>query len=92
MEKLLNEFVVHRPIGAASGVLTDETPVAETPGAAGEAPGAAAPAPAPAPTTVGATAEPIDLGQVAGAAVLKRLIPLFGGLVILLIALRRLRK
>lgn len=90
MEKLLNDFVVHRPIGAARGVLTDETPVAEAPASGPSTPDATA-----GPDTgafARATAEPIELGQVPGAAVLKRVIPLFGGLVILLIALRRLRK
>ncbi len=84
-EKLMTQFATN-----LNAMLAEETPAAETPRAAGEATGAAAPAPAP--TTVGAGAEPIDLGQVAGGAVLKRLLPLFGGLVILLLALRRLRK
>lgn len=40
----------------------------------------------------GPAAEPIDAFSLGGSAVLKRLLPLFGGLVILLLALRRLRK
>jgi carbon monoxide dehydrogenase subunit G len=40
----------------------------------------------------GPAAEPIELSDVAGAAVLKRLLPLFGGLAVLLLILRRLRK
>jgi hypothetical protein len=40
----------------------------------------------------GPAAEPIELSDVAGSAVLKRLLPLFGGLVVLLLVLRRLRK
>ena len=52
-------------------------------------------APAAAPTVrkiQGPAAEPIELSDVAGAAVLKRLLPLFGGLALLLLILRRLRK
>jgi len=40
----------------------------------------------------GPAAEPIELSDLAGGALLKRLLPLFGGLVILLLVLRRLRK
>jgi carbon monoxide dehydrogenase subunit G len=40
----------------------------------------------------GPAAEPIELSDLAGSALLKRLVPLFGGLVILLFLLRRLRK
>lgn len=40
----------------------------------------------------GPAAEPIELSDVAGSALLKRLLPVFGGLVVLLIVLRRLRK
>ena len=40
----------------------------------------------------GPAAEPIELSDVAGTAVLKRLLPLFGGLVLLLLILRRMRK
>lgn len=40
----------------------------------------------------GPAAEPIELSEVAGRAVLKRLLPLFGGLVLLLLILRRMRK
>ncbi len=40
----------------------------------------------------GPAAEPIELSNVAGTAVLKRLLPLFGGLVLLLLILRRMRK
>ena len=67
---------------------------------------APAPAPGPAPAadvseaptkpTVrqiqGPAGEPIELSDIAGSAVLKRLLPLFGGLVVLLLVLRRLRK
>jgi carbon monoxide dehydrogenase subunit G len=61
---------------------------------------AEAPAPAAAPAaetpTVrkieGPAAEPIELSDVAGSALLKRMLPLVGGLVVLLLVLRRLRK
>lgn len=43
-------------------------------------------------TVDGPAAEPIDMSQVAGSAVLKRLLPAVGGLVVLLLALRRLRR
>ncbi|MDO8392348.1 MAG: SRPBCC family protein [Actinomycetota bacterium] len=43
-------------------------------------------------TIQGPAAEPIELSEFAGGAVLKRLLPLFGGLVILLMVLRRSRK
>lgn len=40
----------------------------------------------------GPAAEPIELSDLAGSAVVKRLLPLFGGLLVLLLVLRRLRK
>ncbi len=40
----------------------------------------------------GPAAEPIELSEFAGSALLKRLLPALGGLVLLLLALRRLRK
>ena len=61
----------------------------ETPAAAATA------APAAAPTVrkiQGPAAEPIELSDFAGAAVLKRLLPLLGGLAVLLLILRRSRK
>ncbi len=61
-----------------------------------EAPAAAAAAPAAEAPTVrkieGPAAEPIELSDVAGSALLKRLLPAIGGLVVLLLVLRRLRK
>jgi carbon monoxide dehydrogenase subunit G len=52
--------------------------------------------PAPEPATVrkihGPAAEPIELSEFAGSAVLKRLLPALGGLIVLLLILRRLRK
>jgi carbon monoxide dehydrogenase subunit G len=57
---------------------------------------AAAAATEPEPATVrkiqGPAAEPIELSEFAGSAVLKRLLPALGGLVVLLLILRRLRK
>jgi hypothetical protein len=43
-------------------------------------------------TIQGPAAEPIELSDVAGSALVKRLLPTFGGLVLLLLVLRRLRK
>ena len=43
-------------------------------------------------TIQGPAAEPIELSDVAGSALVKRLLPAFGGLVLLLLVLRRLRK
>lgn len=40
----------------------------------------------------GPAAEPIELSDLAGSAVVKRLLPVFGGLLVLLLLLRRLRK
>jgi uncharacterized protein len=63
-----------------------------------DAPAAAAPAAAAAPSepTVrkiqGPAAEPIELSEFAGSAVLKRLLPALGGLIVVLLILRRLRK
>ena len=49
----------------------------------------------PAPTVrkiEGPAAEPIELSDVAGSAILKRLLPALGGLVVLLLVIRRLRR
>ena len=72
------------------------------PAAADAAPAPDAPAadvapdqPAPAPTVrkiEGPASEPIELSGLAGTAVLKRLLPALGGLVVLLLVLRRLGK
>jgi hypothetical protein len=40
----------------------------------------------------GPAAEPIELSNLASSAMLKRLLPALGGLVVLLLVLRRLRK
>lgn len=71
-----------------------DAPVAD-PAAAVETTADVASTEAAAPTVrkiQGPAAEPIELSDVAGAAVLKRLLPLFGGLALLLLILRRLRK
>ena len=63
---------------------------AEAPqGAPANAPAAEAPK---VRTIHGPAAEPIELSDVAGSAMLKRLLPLLGGLVVLLVVVRRLRK
>ena len=54
--------------------------------------GAAAPARRRVRKIDGPAAEPIELSDVAGSAMLKRLLPLVGGLVLLLSSLRRLRR
>lgn len=73
-----------------------ETPVATaTPGDTSAAATSTKPADAPKPTvrTInGPAAEPIDAFSLGGSAILKRLLPLFGGLAILLLAVRRIRK
>jgi len=57
------------------------------------APQSAPAAEAPKVRTIhGPAAEPIELSDVAGSAMLKRLLPLLGGLVVLLVVVRRLRK
>lgn len=43
-------------------------------------------------TITGPAAEPIELSDLGGSALLKRMLPAFGGLVLLLLVLRRLRK
>jgi uncharacterized protein len=67
--------------------------IAETPASA---PAPAATAAASSEPTVrkiqGPAAEPIELSEFAGSAVLKRLLPALGGLVLVLLILRRLRK
>jgi len=97
-EKLMTQFAHN--LNTMLDAEGDE-PAADESAAAAEP--AAVPAAEPAteptatePTTVrtiqGPAAEPIQLSEVAGSAVLKRLLPAFGGLVLLLLILRRLRK
>lgn len=77
------------PASAASAATDSASgdPVAANDGAAD------APTPRPAVRKIeGPAAEPIELSGVAGSAILKRLLPALGGLVVLLLAVRRLRK
>jgi hypothetical protein len=92
-EKLMTQFATN----LNSMLDAEGSAPADAPAEAAAAPAADAPndAPAEAPKVraiQGPAAEPIELSDVAGSAVLKRLLPLFGGLVILLLVLRRLRK
>ncbi|MFZ4719533.1 MAG: SRPBCC family protein [Ilumatobacteraceae bacterium] len=67
--------------------------VPETPAAPAAAAVAAPAAAAPTVRKIeGPATEPIELSDVAGSALLKRLLPAIGGLVVLLLVLRRLRK
>lgn len=101
-EKLMSDFAhnlntmldaeVDEPAAAATA---DPVPAAPTTPAtdAGDATPTDQPPVAPTVRKIqGPAAEPIELSDVAGSAVLKRLLPLFGGLVVLLLVLRRLRK
>jgi hypothetical protein len=66
--------------------------LADTP-AATAAPSASAPSePAQVRKIQGPAADPIELSEFAGSAVLKRLLPAIGGLIVVLLILRRLRK
>ena len=79
-EKLMTQFANN-----LNTMLDADEPAAATPAeAAPEAPKVR--------TIQGPAAEPIELSEFAGGAVLKRLAPFLGGLVILLLVLRRLRK
>jgi carbon monoxide dehydrogenase subunit G len=89
-EKLMTQFATNlntmldaEPATAPTTEPTPAEPTAAAPGAA-EAPQVR--------TVQGPAAEPIELSDLAGGALLKRLLPMFGGLVILLLVLRRLRK
>lgn len=89
----LNTMLDAMPAGAEPAA----APAATAPAAAPAEPAAAAAATAEPTATAGPTVrkidgpanEPIELSGVAGSAVLKRLLPAFGGLVILLLVLRR---
>ncbi|MBU6317295.1 MAG: SRPBCC family protein [Acidobacteria bacterium] len=80
------------PQAGEAPATTAEAAVAEPP-AASEATTATATSEAPTVRRIeGPAAEPIELSDLAGSAVVKRLLPVFGGLVVLLLLLRRLRK
>ena len=84
------EAVTHATEVAAQAPAVTEPAAAEV-----STPAAPAPAAAAAPTVrkiEGPAAEPIELSDLAGSAVLKRMLPVFGGIVLLLLVLRRLRK
>lgn len=87
-EKLMTQFATNL------NSMLEAEPTTGNPAAAAEpAPTEQGAAETPPVRTVrGPAAEPIELSDLAGGALLKRLLPLFGGLVILLLALRRLRK
>lgn len=103
-EKLMAQFAHNlntmleqegEPAAEAPAAPAAEAPAAAAEPTAAESTAAAAPSEPAAPTvrTInGPAAEPIELSDVAGSAVLKRVLPLVGGLVLLLIVLRRLRK
>ncbi len=90
------------PVDGAAGQPAGATPAEAAPSEAAQADAAADAAPGASAgtgaagskvrTIDGPAAAPIELSDVAGGAVLKRLLPLFGGLVVLLLVLRRLRK
>lgn len=101
-EKLMTQFannlntMLDAESEAAPAAVVEATPAAETapaPEAAPAAPTAPAAEPAPAVRKIeGPAAEPIELSDLAGSAVLKRMLPLVGGIVLLLLVLRRLLK
>ncbi|HRB02333.1 MAG TPA: hypothetical protein PLP26_03145, partial [Ilumatobacteraceae bacterium] len=95
-EKLMSDFAhnLNTMLDAQGAVPVAATVVAEPVAAAAAAPAADA-APQPAPTVRkinGPAAEPIELSDVANTAMIKKALPFFGGLVLLLLILRRLTK
>jgi len=95
-EKLMTDFAhnLNTMLDAQGAVPVAATVVAEPVAAAAAAPAADA-APQPAPTVRkinGPAAEPIELSDVANTAMIKKALPFFGGLVLLLLILRRLTK
>ncbi len=96
-EKLMTDFAhnLNTMLDAeedTSAATVPETAAVAAPVAATEVTGAATDAAPTVRKIQGPAAEPIKLSDVAGAAVLKRLLPLFGGLAVLLLILLRLRK
>jgi carbon monoxide dehydrogenase subunit G len=82
--KLMSEFAQNLDVMLAAGTGQDET------GESGEEPDDAVAAPTTSVRTIsGPAAEPIDVVSLGGGTVLKRLLPVVGGLVILIVALRR---
>jgi carbon monoxide dehydrogenase subunit G len=88
------ETVAQTPSDAAAeaaGPVAADAPVAE----GSDAPAGSTPTPTPTPTVrkiEGPANEPIELSGLAGTAVLKRLLPALGGLVVLLLVFRRFGK
>jgi carbon monoxide dehydrogenase subunit G len=107
-EKLMSQFATNLNTMLDAEVDTPEEAAqaaAEAVAHAEDVAAQAAPAPTPAEPTAtsaaeapkvrkieGPAAEPIELSDLAGSALVKRLLPVFGGLVVLLLLLRRLRK
>ena len=98
-EKLMTQFannlnsMLDAEGEAAPAAVAEAAPAAETAPAPEAAPTAPAAEPAPAVRKIeGPAAEPIELSDLAGSAVLKRMLPLVGGIVLLLLVLRRLLK
>ena len=91
-EKLMGQFATNLNT-MLEQEKSDPAPPAASPAAEPEPALPAATSATPSVRTInGPAAEPIELSDVAGTAVVKRLLPLLGGLVILLLVLRRLRK
>ncbi|MEP7047047.1 MAG: SRPBCC family protein [Ilumatobacteraceae bacterium] len=93
----LNTMLDKQPeatIAETAAPAVDETiAVAERPAIDEPTPAAASPIRDSAVRKInGPAAAPIELSDVAGSAILKRILPLFGGLVLLLIVVRRLRR
>jgi carbon monoxide dehydrogenase subunit G len=75
--------------------VTVDAPAGAAAATAGVSAGAVAAAQAPRPTVrkiEGPAAEPVELSELAGGAILKRTLPLIGGLVLLVLLWRRLRR
>jgi carbon monoxide dehydrogenase subunit G len=90
----LNTMLDEEGSEASTEAATEAAPASET--AANDAPAADERAAATSAPTVrkieGPAAEPVELSGLAGTAVLKRLLPAVGGLVLLLMVLRRFRR
>ena len=92
-EKLMHQFSKNLNAMLAAEPAVSTAAAAEATPAGSEVAPPTSGEPAPQVRAVhGPAAEPIELSDLAGSALLKRLVPLFGGLVILLFLVRRLRK
>jgi hypothetical protein len=97
-KKLINQFATNLNTmldeSASAPAAATAAPAAAEPAAAAEAPGSATAAPSE-PTVRkinGPANEPIELSDLAGSAVIKRVLPLVGGLLILLLIVRWRRR